>query len=107
MLSNTCHRPTGDKQECGGQMEFFGISQKKFKLPEWPRAINLFFRWQQCQMCGQYREETFMGQQIATMDKMTDKQIESLFPSEERKHGFGKGRKTKQTKSGLSSSTSA
>lgn len=110
MLSNTCARVTNPETmtRCNGQMEFFGISQGKIRLPGWPRAITINFRWQQCQSCGEYREETFTGQVISTMAKMTDKQIETLFPTEEKKHGgFGKGRKTGKPKSGLSGSVSA
>jgi len=88
-------------------MEFFGISEKAFRLPGWPKSIKVKFRWQQCQQCGQFREETFNGQVIATMNKLADKQIESMFPTEEKKHGFGKGRKVNKSKSGLSGSAGA
>jgi hypothetical protein len=107
MLSNTCARPTSDKSRCNGQMEFFGISHKAFRLPGWPKAVVVHFRWQQCQVCGQFREETFNGQVISTMAKLTDKQIETLFPTEERKHGFGKGRKVSKPKHGLQGGASA
>ncbi len=110
MLSNTCSRITNPetKRRCEGQMEFFGISEKAVRLPGWPKAIKVHFRWQQCAACGEYREETFTGQVISQLSKMTDKQIDSLFPSEERKNDRNrKSGKSKQTKPRLSSSPSA
>ena len=98
MLSNSCsvlvNPETG--RRCEGQMEFFGISAKKFRLPGWPRAVTVHFRWQQCQTCGQYREETFGGQVVGAVAKFTDKQIEALFPTEERR-GNNRNRKAKST----------